>query len=353
MPIKLIAPRPGTRQTSYYGRGSHLGVFVDRSTKTDRKALAKQIIRSWEQEIERDYLNPQPKATFLSAAVAYMNAGGEARYVAKLIDHFGETPIGNIGQTEIDNAASDILPAASAATRNREIHTPMAAILHRAGVEKKIKRPIGWRGKKSTAWLEKDQAFAVFDAAYAIDPEFGLLCKTLCYTGMRISEALGIHLSQVNLAEGKIYLPETKNGDARSVYLPQHLIVDFANQPPRKLAVRSQGGGPQHEDVDVPFMERPPTRYLFRFHRGGALRDMLKQTFKNCGLTFAPREGGFHLFCHTYGTWMSNYAELDNYALTRTKRWKSPEMAERYTHTKPSAEAMKAEMLPAPERKVG
>lgn len=352
MPIKLIPPRQGF-SPYWYGRGAHLGVFVDRSTKTDRKALARRVVKSWEREIERDLLDPKPKATFLSAAVAYMNAGGDARPVAKLVDHFGETALRDIGQAEIDHAASTLFPSASAATRNRECYTPMAAILHRAGIDKKITRPIGWRGKRSTAWLEPDQAFAVFTAAYEIDPEFGLLVKTLCYTGMRLGEALATRLAEVNLQKGKIYLPETKNGHARSVYLPQHLIVDFANQPARQRSIRPQGGGPQHEDIGIAFMERDPKRRLFRFHAGGALRDMLKDAFARCKLSFPSRQGGFHIFCHTYGTWMHDYAELDTYALTRTKRWTSPEMADRYTHTKPSSEAMKAELLPAPTRKTG
>ncbi|MBR1199322.1 hypothetical protein JQ574_25315 [Bradyrhizobium sp. AUGA SZCCT0158] len=30
----------------------------------------------------------------------------------------------------------------------------------------------------------------------------------------------------------------------------------------------------------------------------------------------------FRLFCHTYGTWMTRYGNLDSYGLTRTGRWK-------------------------------
>lgn len=353
MPIKLIPPRKETGQTSYFGRGSHIGVFVDRSTKTDRKALARQVIKQWEREIERDLFEPKSKVTFLSAAVAYMNAGGDAGPVGKLIEYFGEKPLGEIGQVEIDQAASDLFGGVSSATRNRECYTPIAAILHRAGIEKKIKRPIGWRGNRSTSWLEPEEAFAVFTAADGIDPELGLFLRTLCYTGMRLGEALNIRLSNLNLKERKIYLPTSKNGKARSVHLPQHLVVEFANQPPRKFAVRPQGGGPQHEDIGVPFMDRPQNRKLFRYSAGGALRDMLKETFRKCGLVFPVRQGGFHIFCHTYGTWMKQYGGLDTFGLTRTGRWVSPEMADRYTHTQTSEEARKADLLPVPTTKAG
>jgi hypothetical protein len=34
---------------------------------------------------------------------------------------------------------------------------------------------------------------------------------------------------------------------------------------------------------------------------------------KRAGLKFPRRQGGFHLFCHTYGTWMTRYGGLDTY----------------------------------------
>lgn len=350
MPIKLIPPRPGAQ--NYFGRGTYLGVFVDRSTKTDRKAVARKVIKLWESEIERGVFNPKPTATFLSAAVAYMNAGGDSRPVEKLLVHFGEKPLNEIGQIEIDSAAAALFPNASAATRNRECYTPVLAIMRRAKVAVQIERPIGWRGNRSTAWLEPHQAFAVFEAADKRDLEFGLFLRTLCYTGMRLGEALAVKLGNVNLTEQKIFLPITKNGESRSVYLPQHLVVAFANQPPRVNIDRSQGGGPPRQDVGVAFMERKAERRLFRFVNSGFLRDMLKDVFKTAGLAFPARQGGFHIFCHTYGTWMHNYGKLDAYGLVRTGRWMSAEMADSYTHTGTSSEAKQAELLPIPQSKV-
>src|SRR6185369_15261968 len=104
-------------------------------------------------------------------------------------------------------------------------------------------------------------ALAAFDAADAIDLEFGLFLRTLCYTGMRLGEALGVKLANVNLKEQRIFLPATKNGEQRSVYLPMHLVVEFANQPPR-VGADPTVGGRKKEDVGVPFMDRKPERRL-------------------------------------------------------------------------------------------
>src|SRR6185369_5458125 len=150
---------------SFYIRGSYLGVFINESTKTDRKALALKLLKVRENEIERSRLEPaNSRTTFLSAAVAYMEAGGDARPIGKLIEHFGEKPLSEFDQGAIDTAAAKLFPAASAATRNREVYTPISAVLKRAGIEREVKRPIGWRGNKSTSWLELEQALAAFDA---------------------------------------------------------------------------------------------------------------------------------------------------------------------------------------------
>src|SRR5262249_8907991 len=133
--------------------------------------------------------------------------------------------------------------------------TPMVAVLRRAGIDKRFKRPKGWQSPKSVSWLEPAQAFAVFAAADEIDAEFGLFLRLLCYTGMRLGEAISIKLAEGDLEGQKIYLSKTKNSDARRVHLTSELVVALANHP--------RG------------LERDPTERLFRFHVNGHLRNML------------------------------------------------------------------------------
>ena len=73
MPITLVPPRPG--KTPYYsGRGRYLGIYIDRSTKTGKRALALKIIAKWEREIERGEFAVPGRPTFTSAALDYINA---------------------------------------------------------------------------------------------------------------------------------------------------------------------------------------------------------------------------------------------------------------------------------------
>ncbi len=137
MPLKLIPPREG-KSPNWTIRGTYLGVLVDRSAGTPKKAVAEQERKKLEARIERGEYPPKPEqpapATFLSAAVAYMKAGRSRRYIAKLIEHFGEKPLAEIDQMAIDNAAITIYPNVSPGTRNGAVYTPVAAILHHANI---------------------------------------------------------------------------------------------------------------------------------------------------------------------------------------------------------------------------
>ena len=152
MPLKLRPPRPG--KTPYYtARGTYLGVRVEQSLGTPKRSLALKLLAELEGKIERrEYPTPASgpdKPTFLTAAVAYMEAGGSRRYVAHLIRYFGETPLDAIDQGAIDAAAIALHPDVTPASRNCYVYTPVSAVLHHAGVNITVKRPPGRQGPRA------------------------------------------------------------------------------------------------------------------------------------------------------------------------------------------------------------
>jgi integrase len=325
MPLKLFPPRQGW--SPYWRiRGTYLRCYVNRSTGAREKALAEKFRKKLERDIESGALARSEGTGFAAAAAAYMKAGGDPRFLAPLIKHFAHTPLDQIDQVQLDNAAADIYPQATASTRNRQVYTPMVAVLRRAGIERRFKRPKGWQSPKSVSWLEPTQAFSIFTAADAIDAEFGLFLRLLCYTGMRLSEALSIKLSQVDLEGQNIYLPKTKNSDARRVHLTPDLVVALANHP--------RG------------LNRNPAQRLIRFQVSGHLRDMLTSAIGATGLSFPRRQRGFHLFRHTWATWMRRYGGLDTSGLLETGAWRDRSSAARYEHLDATEEARKANLLP-------
>lgn len=345
MPITLKPPRKG-KSPNWTIRGTYLGVSVDESTGTPVEALAKQILNAKKREIERGRIVPQVDKiedtpageTFVEAAVAYIEAGGDGQYLGKwdeaakkwkggLIPYFGDTLIANIRQKEIDAAAVALYPQGSAPTRNRQVYTPVSSVLKHAGLDFKIKRPKGWRGKKRVDWLQPEQVFRMIKEAEKIDPEFAIFLTFLCYTGCRLSDALKATCDRLMIAEAFAYFPQTKNDDPRGVHLPPIVVAALANHP------RGLDRGKQK---------------VFRFRKCGRLYTLMKKVKEATGadVEFAT----FHTFCHTWATWMRRYAGLDTRGLVGTGRWRDEKSAARYEHVVASEESKRADLLPTPRQ---
>jgi integrase len=319
MPLELQPPKEG-RTPYYYVRGTYLGVSVYRSTKTTSRAVAKKRLAAWKEEIERGcYANPDDPI-FSRAAMNYVEAGGEARFVEPLISHFKDLPLVKIDQRALDRAALALYPDATPATRNRQVYSPAIAILRHAGFKQEFSRPKGARGKQRTTFLTVAQFQRLYDAAVEIDTEFAAFLVFLCYTGCRLSEACNLKSDDVHLSEGWAYVRETKNGEARTVYLPPIVVAHLAS----------------HHEACGAERER-----AFRFRKNGRLYLLLGRAFARSGVG-KPERVSFHIFRHTYGAMMQR-AGAD---LVGTGAWKSQQAANVYKHIEITEEAKKAALLP-------
>lgn len=343
MPIRLVPPRQG-RSKNYRLRGTYLRVYVDESTGTPVEALAKDLLRAKKRAIERGLsaapVEPEKDGgpTFLAAAVSYIEAGGDARFLGAfdedagtwspgLITYFGERPLSEIDQAAIDTVAIALYPAGSAPTRNRQVYTPVSAILKHSGFNFALRRPKGWRGNERTDWRQPEQVFRLLAAAREIDLEFAIFLAFLVYTGARLSDPLALPCDRLLLDESFAYFGHTKNGDPRGVHLPPFLVAELANHP--------RG------------LDRGRER-VFRFRKCGRLYTLLAKVRTAAGPDLETTT--FHTLCHTWATWMRRYAGLDTRGLVGTGRWRDEKSARRYEHVVASEESRKADLLPAPQR---
>jgi len=311
---------------------------VERSTKLADRTKAAKLLAKWREEIERGEFARPGDPTFLSAALAYAKAGGEDRFLGRyiededrwtgLIGHFRDTALVRIDQAAIDAAAQQLYPNATAATRNRQVHSVVSAILKRAGVDLKLKRPKGARGNRRKDWVTPEQAFRLFKSADAKDREFGIFLRLLCYTGMRLGEALSLTVDRVELDEEFAFLPETKNGHPRAVFLPPVVVAALANHP-RGLDRKGQR--------------------VFKLRKCGRLYTWLDEVKAATGPDVAFVT--FHTFRHTWATWMRRYAGLDTRGLVGTGAWRDEASASRYEHVVVSEESRKAMFLPTENAK--
>jgi integrase len=275
----------------------------------------------------------------LSAAIAYMQAGGRRKYVAQLIKHFRDKPLKEMTQEVIDAAAIELHPNVTPATRNVYVYTPVSAILHHALGEKcpVIRRPKGAKGRIKTDFMWPDDAFAIIGAADEIDAEFGLYLRLLIYTGIRKSEGLGLLAADVQPSEHAAWLRDSKNEDPRMLKLREDIVR------PLQAQLESHTG------------ER-----LFRFNDGGHFKHLLlRAKLKACALPCPVRRPtgwkppayrlafvGFHTFRHTWATWMRRYGGTDLQGLAATKNWRDPKSAARYAHVVSREEWDRVDNLP-------
>lgn len=320
MPLKLVPPKAG-RRPNYQIRGTYLGVYIDRTAGSPEKTVAKAELAKLKGEIERGSIAQRGEPTFAAAALAYLDAGGEARFLERLNDWFGDRRLSEIDQQALDAAAIGLYPDASPATRNRQVYSPMSAIMKRAGIRIPFARPKGSRGQSRLAWLRPEEAWRLLSAAENVHSRFGALCTFLLYTGCRLSEALSLRPADLHLGEAFAYVRQTKNGDPRAVHLPPVVVAAMAN------------------------IELDPERAVFRLSKGGYLYGLFNDANFMAEIEI-PDGIAFHIFRHSYGAWMRRYAKLDTSALLAIRAWKSRASVAVYEHVVTSEEARKADLLP-------
>lgn len=343
MPLKLIPPRAG-KSKNWSIRGTYLGIGVDKSCGTDKRSVSLKFLKRLEKQIENGEYPPRqaipgPEVpTFLSAARKYMEAGGEARYMAPLIRYFGETPLSDIDQDAIDEAAKALRPATTGATKNRCVYTPASSVLKHAGVKLDLKRPIDAKAKTLTDALSEADAAEIIRQAKSFDPEYAVLLKFLLYTGCRIGEALRLTWDDVKLSSGTAKLRLRKNGHPLTVRLRGDLCEALGT------------------------LKRRDDGRVFRFRQGGWLKwNLLRARMQACGLPapVRPKRGekrsvpthrlswvNHHTFRHTWATWMREYGGLDITGLKATGQWRDERSASRYIHAVPRQEWSQVESLP-------
>lgn len=201
--------------------GTVAGVRVFESTGTADRTRAELYRVKREREIyDAARLGEVRPATFADAVTVYLNKGKKGRFLTPLLDHFKETPLPQIGQTEIDEAARVLYPNAKASTLNRQIYGPMVAVM-RSAVRSRLPGayvPI-WERREE----ERPMVTPADDAHLAallphLPPGLSALVLLMTFTGLRTGEALRVQ--ETDCRDGFAHVGKTKNGDPRMVPLP-------------------------------------------------------------------------------------------------------------------------------------
>ena len=310
---------------SWYIRGSIRGLIVDESTGTGDRRAAEEILTLRSAELlTRSVHGDSATRTFAEAALSYMEAGGEKEHLAPILRILGKRPLGSIGQAEVEGLAKKLQPTGAPATVNRQIFTPVSAVLYHAARKRWCDKPVFSRPKEPNGrvrWITYEEAERLIEAAA---PHIKPLAIFLLSTGARIAEALYLDWRDVDLSACHVVFNDTKNGENRGVPLHPRAVAALANLPHRTGAVFRRALPYETASGDKRPVGAP---YKVRTGGGGQVKTAWAGMCKRAGITdFSP-----HDCRHTWATWHYR-ANRDLPALMELGGWKSVSMVMRYAH---------------------
>ena len=209
---------------------------IERSTGTGEERKAQKVAeRLREEEVRKGY-SDKPKRgtdrTFAEAAGSYMKAGGDGVYLAAILQRIGVEPLGAVDQDRIQCLASELYPGGSAATLNRQIYTPIIAVLRSAEGPNfrapRIQRPKGWLPKSNFKRPPRDWWIRVIPHC---KPNLAALVLFLRLHGRRTSEAVRIRPEDIDSETWRVRIRDTKEDQEISFQLAQPVIDALGKYP--------------------------------------------------------------------------------------------------------------------------
>lgn len=323
MPLKTFK-----RGKIWYVRGTVKGQEIYESTgHTDRiQADACRIQR--ERELYESAGPYTKRATFTDAAILYLKRGGQGLYLEKVEEALKDYALEDISQAVLDEAAYQTYPTQKIATRIRQFYVPALAVMNAAAEGglcsyKRFKKPKSQRPPAD--YCDQDYLARLWEACTA--PHLKALMIFLPYTGCRMGDCLGLIWGNVDLKEGRAFIPKTKNKDPRFVELPPVVVEALA-------AIRPDN--PTYNEK------------VFKYTAASTVAHMVARACKNAGI---PYKRPHIIGSHTYATWMQMYGGVGPLDLVRTGRWKSLNSVKIYNHACASEAARKSHNLPVPVQK--
>lgn len=225
MPVKIFR-----RGRTYHFSFTVAGKRERGSTGLETREAALAFAAEYEAKARKcRELGPEAVLTFEDAVLNYFAAEKTERFLGKPRAYFKNHLVKDISAGVIRQAAIDLYPEASAATRNRQVIVPVQAVInHCADLQLcsaiRVKRfPID-KKEKTPVTLEWIHAFV--DRAPA---HLAALALFMFGTGARISEALKLRWDDVNLQAGTAKLTQTKQRNERIARLHPEVVAAMAN----------------------------------------------------------------------------------------------------------------------------
>lgn len=188
------------------------------------KAEAKKVAERIKAQARLNKAEPDYNLSFAQCVAIYIKDGGEQRFLAPLVRHFAKHKVRDINGLVVREAAKTLYPDATPATWNRQVLTPVKAVINRAAdnglcdpiTVKRFPEPVRQRPAADREWIDK-----FVEAALKLDmPETAAIVRFMFETGARVSEACRLEWKDVSIEGGRAFLRRTKT-EPRTVFFTE------------------------------------------------------------------------------------------------------------------------------------
>lgn len=308
MPLKLIAPRAG-KTSFWYIRGTLYGRTIDASTKARDKKTAQRFKEQFELRLAKADAEKSTPATFRIAADMYKEfrkpKKADAGWIDRLVETIGDYRLSDIRQHTLIDAANELYPNTTQATKNRQALVMASSILHYAA-ENNLCAYIKVRKFKEKTpeprALSKDQAKALMAGA---EGEMYVLLVWLFYQGWRVSDTLRLRWADIDLKDGFVRYHISKTDDRRVMPLHEKTMT--------ALRILSPGVGK-----------------VFHWSDKSNLYRDLRPLCTRLNIKFTP-----HMARHSFATWLANEG-VSPLEIMEAGGWKDHKSVMRYAKLDPT-----------------
>lgn len=298
----------------------------DRADKTLARRAAEKVWReAWDRHLNPPELKPAGTPLHL-AARRYVEAGGEARYLPKILTYAGpQATIEEIDEGWILEAAAALYPGCAPDTVRRHLRVPIGAVIRHAKGQRKRKGT----DVRRVRWLTPEEAERLLDTASRLtlprhpNPERFTLQKIafLLGTGCRPGECFAAEVKDWNPATRQWWIAGEVEGAAKT-----GAVARWVRLPDR--AVDLIGELPE---VGRAFLTPYGRPIAVGKGRGGQMQTAFNAARDTAGL---GEDVTPYTLRHTWATWF--YAQTRDFgALMDLGGWDKADTANRYRKLAP------------------
>lgn len=262
--------------------------------------------------------------TFTQAVKAYLDAGKDNRFIQPLLDYFKATRISDLTGSKVREAAKTLYPGAAYTTWNRQVVTPVKAVInhsadagdcHPVKIKGFTKRDRDIRRPTTPPKRSVDRSYIDAFRDHCTDRRLAAMVLFMFQTGARVGDAIHLEPEDVDLVGRTATIRDMKNGDDGEADLTFEMVREFQQLVEwKEIRAKADDYGKGAR------LDRYPNTRVFGFRYRWAVYKELRAVCERAGI---PYLGTHQAGRHSFATEMIVKHGVDVATTAQKGRWKS------------------------------